>query len=212
MYENCIKRFLDFIISLCGIIILLPLLLILTIVGAVEMKGNPFFVQRRPGMIGKDGKERIFKLIKFRSMTNEKDESGKLLPDNVRLKKYGQMLRSSSLDELPELINIFIGDMSFVGPRPLMERYLSFYTDKERKRHTVRPGLTGYAQVHGRNTVSWGDRINQDLYYVEHLSLMLDIKIIIQTIMIVLRRDGTSNDNMENFDDYRKRQWEMEKR
>ena len=212
MYAKCFKRLIDFILSLCATIILSPVLLILTVVGAVEMKGNPFFTQRRPGKIGKDGKERIFKLIKFRSMTNEKDSNGKLLPDSVRLKKYGRFLRSTSLDEIPELINILIGDMSIVGPRPLMERYLSFYTDEERKRHTVRPGLTGYAQVHGRNTVSWGDRINQDLYYVEHVSLILDIKIIIQTIMLVIKREGTSNDNMENFDDYRKRQWEMEKR
>jgi len=212
MYAKCFKRLIDFILSLCATIILSPILLILTVVGAVEMKGNPFFIQRRPGMIGKNGKERIFKLIKFRSMTNEKDSNGKLLPDSVRLKKYGRFLRSTSLDEIPELINILIGDMSIVGPRPLMERYLSFYTDEERKRHTVRPGLTGYAQVHGRNTVSWGDRINQDLYYVEHISLILDIKIIIQTIMLVIKREGISNDNMENFDDYRKRQWEMEKR
>ena len=212
MYAKCFKRLIDFILSLCATIILSPVLLILTVVGAVEMKGNPFFTQRRPGKIGKDGKERIFKLIKFRSMTNEKDSNGKLLPDSVRLKKYGRFLRSTSLDEIPELINILIGDMSIVGPRPLMERYLSFYTEEERKRHTVRPGLTGYAQVHGRNTVSWGDRINQDLYYVEHLSLALDIKIIMQTIMLVIKREGTSNDNMENFDDYRRRQWEMEKK
>lgn len=212
MYAKCFKRLIDFILSLCATIILSPVLLILTVVGAVEMKGNPFFTQRRPGKIGKDGKERIFKLIKFRSMTNEKDSNGKLLPDSVRLKKYGRFLRSTSLDEIPELINILIGDMSIVGPRPLMERYLSFYTEEERKRHTVRPGLTGYAQVHGRNTVSWGDRINQDLYYVDHLSLILDIKIIMQTIMLVIKREGTSNDNMENFDDYRKRQWEMEKK
>ena len=211
MYAKCFKRLFDFILSLCATIILSPLLLILTVVGAVEMKGNPFFTQRRPGLIGRNGKERIFKLIKFRSMTNEKDSSGKLLPDSARLKKYGRFLRNTSLDEIPELINILIGDMSIVGPRPLMERYLSFYTDEERKRHTVRPGLTGYAQVHGRNTVSWGDRISQDVYYVEHLSLILDIKIIIQTIMLVIKREGTSNDNMENFDDYRKRQWEMEK-
>lgn len=212
MYATCFKRMFDFILSLCAIIIFSPFFLILTVVGAVEMKGNPFFTQRRPGLIGKDGKERIFKLIKFRSMTNEKDANGKLLPDNVRLKKYGKFLRSTSLDEIPELINILIGDMSIVGPRPLMERYLSFYTDEERKRHKVRPGLTGYAQVHGRNAVSWGDRIKQDLYYVEHLSLMLDVKIILQTIMLVIKREGTNNENMENFDDYRKRQWEMEKK
>lgn len=212
MYTRFIKRTIDFVISLCAIITLLPLFLVLIVVGTIEMKGNPFFVQRRPGMIGKDGKEKIFYLIKFRTMTNSKDESGKLLPDSLRLKGYGRLLRSTSLDELPELFNILMGDMSIVGPRPLMERYLLYYTDLERKRHTVRPGLTGYAQVHGRNTVSWEDRINQDLYYVEHLSLLLDIKIVFQTVALVLRREGTSNDEMENFDDYRKRQWEMEKR
>lgn len=212
MYAKYFKRLLDFILSLLAIIVLFPLLLMLTIIGAIKMKGNPFFTQRRPGLIGKDGKEKIFHLIKFRSMTNEKDSDGKLLPDTVRLKKYGIFLRSTSLDEIPELINIFIGDMSIVGPRPLMERYLDFYTDEERRRHTVRPGLTGYAQVHGRNTVSWGDRINQDLYYVNNISLMLDIKVIFQTIMIVLKREGTSNENMENFDDYRKRQWENAKK
>ena len=206
MYTRFIKRTIDFVISLCAIITLLPLFLVLIVVGTIEMKGNPFFVQRRPGMIGKDGKEKIFYLIKFRTMTNSKDESGKLLPDSLRLKGYGRLLRSTSLDELPELFNILMGDMSIVGPRPLMERYLLYYTDLERKRHTVRPGLTGYAQVHGRNTVSWEDRINQDLYYVEHLSLLLDIKIVFQTVALVLRREGTSNDEIENFDDYRKRQ------
>ncbi len=210
IYSKCIKRILDFLLSFFAIIILSPLLIVLTIVGAIKMKGNPFFTQRRPGLIGKDGKEKIFQLIKFRSMTNEKDSNGKLLPDAVRLNKYGLFLRSTSLDEIPELVNILIGDMSIVGPRPLMERYLNFYTEEERKRHSVRPGLTGYAQVHGRNTVSWGDRINQDLYYVNNISFLLDIKIIIQTIMLVFKREGTSNENMENFDDYRKRQWESE--
>ena len=210
IYARYIKRLIDFVLSLIGIILLSPLLIILTVIGAIAMKGNPFYLQRRPGLIGKDGKEKIFNLIKFRSMTNEKDSAGKLLPDTVRLKKYGLFLRSTSLDEIPELINILIGDMSLVGPRPLMERYLNFYTEDERRRHSVRPGLTGYAQVHGRNAVSWGDRINQDLFYVKNISFSLDIKIILQTIMIVLKREGTSNENMENFDDYRKRQLEAE--
>lgn len=208
MYAKHIKRFLDIIFSMCAIVVLSPLLLILTIFGFVKMKGNPFFTQRRPGVIGNNGKERVFRLIKFRSMTNEKDAYGKLLPDSVRLKKYGKILRKTSLDELPELINVLKGDMSIVGPRPLMERYLPYYTEEERKRHTVRPGLTGYAQIHGRNIVSWGDRISQDLYYVDHISLGLDMKIIYQTIILVFRREGTSIENMENFDDYRKRQWE----
>lgn len=212
MYSKFIKRILDIVLAVGAIIILSPLLFVLIIIGTIVMKGNPFFVQRRPGKIGKDGKEMIFYLIKFRTMTNEKDKSGKLLPDNIRLNRYGRFLRSTSLDEIPELVNILLGDMSIVGPRPLMERYLSYYTDVERKRHTVRPGLTGYAQVHGRNAVSWEDRINQDLFYVENMSLVLDIKIILQTITLVLKREGTSNEDMENFDDYRKRQMEREKR
>lgn len=210
MYAKYIKRILDFILSLIAIIVLSPLLLILTIVGCWKMKGNPFFIQQRPGKIGRNGKEKIFKLIKFRSMSNEKDKNGKLLPDYIRLRKYGRLLRSTSLDELPELFDILVGNMSFVGPRPLMERYLSFYTDEEKRRHLVRPGLTGYAQVHGRNAVSWEDRISQDLYYVDNLAFSLDVKILIQTILLVIRCEGTSNDDMENFDDYRKRQWEME--
>ena len=211
MYSKCFKRVIDFTLSLLAIIVLSPLLIVLTIIGAISMKGNPFFTQDRPGKIDKSGKERIFKLIKFRSMSNEKDKTGKLLPDEVRLKKYGRFLRSTSLDELPELFNILIGDMSIIGPRPLMERYLNYYTDEERRRHLVRPGLSGYAQIHGRNTVSWGDRLNQDLFYVDNLSFRLDISILFQTILLVLKREGTSNDNMENFDDYRKRQWEQEK-
>lgn len=211
MYAKYIKRILDFILSLIAIIVLSPLLLILTIVGCWKMKGNPFFIQQRPGKIGRNGKEKIFKLIKFRSMSNEKDKNGKLLPDYIRLRKYGRLLRSTSLDELPELFDILVGNMSFVGPRPLMERYLSFYTDEEKRRHLVRPGLTGYAQVHGRNAVSWEDRISQDLYYVDNLAFSLDVKILIQTILLVIRCEGTSNDDMENFDDYRKCQWEMEK-
>ena len=208
MYIKFLKRLFDFILSLCALVILSPILVILTILGAIAMKGNPFFTQRRPGMMGDNGKEKIIKLIKFRSMTNEKDVNGKLLPDEARLKWYGKFLRATSLDELPELFNILTGDMSIVGPRPLMERYLSYYTKEERRRHCVRPGLTGYAQVHGRNTVSWDDRMALDLYYVDHVSFLLDLKIILQTVLIVLKREGISNADMENFDDYRKRQWQ----
>ena len=210
MYARYIKRLLDFILSLGAIIVLSPLLIALTIIGTIKIKGNPFFTQERPGLIGKDGKEHIFRLIKFRSMTNERDEDGNLLPDSQRLIKYGRVLRSTSLDELPELFNILIGDMSIVGPRPLMKRYLSYYTEEEHGRHTVRPGMTGYAQIHGRNSVSWGERMAQDLYYVRNISFMLDIRIIVQTILLVIKREGTSNDNMENFDDYRKREWDKE--
>lgn len=210
-YGFVIKRILDIILSFLAIVVLSPIYLLLIVLGAINMKGNPFFVQPRPGRKNREGNERIFKMVKFRSMTNEKGADGKLLPDTMRLKKYGKMLRSTSLDELPELFNILIGDMSIVGPRPLMERYLKFYTTDERRRHNVRPGLTGYAQVHGRNTVSWEERIAQDLYYVEHISFLLDLRILLRTVMLVIKREGTSNENMENFDDYRKRQWKESK-
>ena len=148
------------------------------------MKGNPFFTQLRPG---KD--EKIFKLIKFRSMTCEKDAEGNLLPDEQRLTKYGKLLRSTSLDELPELINILKGDMSIVGPRPLLPEYLPYYTEEERHRHDVRPGLTGWAQVNGRNVTPWDERLQQDIYYVENYDLCLDIKILLMTVMKVIKKD-----------------------
>lgn len=201
IYAKYIKRLLDFILSLCAVVVLSPILLVLTVVGAIVMKGNPFFVQERPGK-----NEKIFKLIKFRTMTCEKDSDGKLLPDEERLTKYGNFIRHTSLDELPELFNILKGDMAVIGPRPLMKRYLSFYTESERMRHLVRPGLTGYAQVHGRNIVSWDKRLNLDLYYVSHISFLMDFKIICKTIGIVFRREGISVESMENFDDYRKKE------
>lgn len=185
MYKNCIKRCLDFILSLCAIVILAPLLLVLTVIGAVKMKGNPFFTQERPGW-----NEKIFKLIKFRSMTNEKDKNGKLLPDEDRLIPYGRFLRSTSLDELPELFNILCGQLSIIGPRPLLMSYLKYYTEEEHKRHDVRPGLTGYAQVHGRNYVTWEDKFKMDLWYVNHISFLTDIKILIDTVMVVFRREN----------------------
>ena len=171
------------------------------------MGGNPFFTQERPG---KD--EKIFRLIKFRTMDNRKDKDGKLLPDDIRLNKYGRFLRSTSLDELPELLNILKGDMSIIGPRPLMVRYLSYYTDEERKRHSVRPGLSGYAQVHGRNNVDWAERMKMDVYYADHVSFKMDLKILFETILIVIKREGISVEDMTNFDDFRKKQWEDQKR
>lgn len=207
MYAKCIKRVIDFLLSLIALIIISPILLVLIILGTVFMRGNPFFTQERPGK-----NEKIFKLIKFRTMDNRKDKSGKLLPDKVRLNKYGRFLRASSLDELPELVNILKGDMSIVGPRPLMARYLSYYTDEERKRHSVRPGLSGYAQVHGRNNVDWAERMKMDVYYAEHVSLKMDLKILIETILIVLKREGISVEDMTNFDDFRKKQWEEQKK
>lgn len=154
------------------------------------MKGNPFFVQQRPGKKGKDGQEKIFKLIKFRTMSNAKDKDGKLLPDDQRLNKYGAWLRSTSLDELPELVNIFIGDLSICGPRPLLVEYLPYYTQEERHRHDVRPGLTGWAQVNGRNGLEWEKRFEYDVYYVRNISFLLDMKIIFMTISAVLKREG----------------------
>ena len=201
IYARYIKRFMDFILSLCAIIVLSPILLMLTVIGAIVMKGNPFFVQERPGK-----NEKIFKLIKFRTMTCEKDKDGKLLPDDQRLTPYGNWLRKCSLDELLELINILKGDMSIVGPRPLLPEYLPYYTETEHHRHDVRPGLSGLAQANGRNIVSWDKRINLDLYYVSHISFLMDFKIICKTIIIVFRREGISVESMENFDDYRKKE------
>lgn len=201
MYARFFKRIIDFILSLCALLVLSPVLLILVILGFIFMKGNPFFTQLRPG---KD--EKIFRLIKFRTMTNQKDKDGNLLPDNVRLTKYGKFLRSTSLDELPELINILIGDMSIVGPRPLAVRYLDFYNETEKKRHSVLPGLTGLAQINGRNTVNWPERFAFDLEYVNHISLKLDVVIVLKTIMKVLKRSDISirgTANIMDFDKYR---------
>jgi len=197
MYAKYIKRPLDFILALLAFIVLLPVITILVIIGAIKMKGNPFFVQPRPG---KD--ERIFKLIKFRTMTYEKDENGNLLPDEKRLTKYGIFLRSTSLDELPELINIIKGDMAIVGPRPLLVKYLPFYNEQQRRRHKVRPGLTGYAQVHGRNAISWEEKFMLDVKYVDNITFIGDLKILFHTFIIVLKRQNISSKTsitMEEF-------------
>ena len=174
-YRCFFKRFYDILLSGIALLVLSPILLVLIVLGAIKMKGNPFFTQQRPGK-----KEKIFRLIKFRTMTCEKDENGNLLPDEKRLTKYGKFLRSTSLDELPELINIFIGNMSIVGPRPLLVQYLPLYNENQRHRHDVRPGLTGLAQANGRNTVSWKDKFDMDVEYVNNVSLFLDIKIILK--------------------------------
>lgn len=188
LYKPFFKRFYDIALSGLALIILSPVLLILTIVGAIVMRGNPFFTQERPG---KD--EKIFKLIKFRTMTCEKDENGNLLPDEKRLTKYGKFLRSTSLDELPELINIFIGNMSIVGPRPLLVSYLPYYTKTEKLRHTIRPGLTGWAQVNGRNFLDWDKRLSMDVEYVRQISLFGDIKIIFLTVLKVFSRSDVAD-------------------
>ncbi len=189
MYAKFFKRFLDVFVSITSLIILSPIFLILIIVGAIAMRGNPFFVQLRPGKINKKtGEEKIFPLIKFRTMSNKKDSDGKLLPDSERLNGYGRVLRSTSLDELPELINILIGHMSFVGPRPLLPEYLPWYTEEERHRHDVRPGLTGLAQVNGRNFLDWESRFKLDVKYVRNISFKQDIKIMLSTVGKVLKK------------------------
>lgn len=214
MYAKFFKRAIDLTLSLIALIVLSPILLILIVIGAVAMKGNPFFTQMRPGKIDKKtGKEKIFKLIKFRTMSNAKDKDGNLLPDDVRLNKYGKFLRSTSLDELPELINIFIGDMAIVGPRPLLVSYLPYYTEKERKRHDVRPGLTGLAQVSGRNTVSWEKRFELDVEYRDNITFMNDVKIIFLTVKKVLGRSDIAEDTSKvegNFAKMRKEELEKQ--
>ena len=192
MYAKFFKRLIDFMLSLMALIALSAFLLFLTLIGAIAMKGNPFFVQARPGKKDKDGKEKIFNLIKFRTMSNAKDKEGNLLPDDIRLNKYGKFLRSTSLDELPELINILKGDMSIVGPRPQLVRDMVFMTPEQRVRHTVRPGLTGLAQVNGRNNITWEQKIAYDLQYIETgITLVGDLKIIFQTVGKVLKRSDT---------------------
>ena len=192
MYAKFIKRLLDFIMSVIALIVLSPILLILTIVGAFAMKGNPFFLQPRHGKKGKDGKEKIFKLIKLRTMSNAKDKDGNLLPDDQRLGKYGAWLRSTSLDELPELINIALGSLSICGPRPFLVRDCVFMTEEQRRRHDVRPGLTGLAQVNGRNNITWEQKIEFDLEYIDKgITFIGDVKIILQTVGKVLKRSDT---------------------
>lgn len=192
MYAKCFKRLIDFILSLITLIVLSPVLLILTVVGAIAMKGNPFFLQPRPGKKDKYGKERIFRLIKYRTMSNARDKYGDLLPDDQRLGKYGKILRSTSLDELPELLNILKGDMAIVGPRPQLVRDMIFMTSEQRCRHNVRPGLTGLAQVNGRNNITWEQKIEYDLKYINTgITFVGDIRIILQTVGKVLKRSDT---------------------
>ena len=200
MYANFFKRVIDFTLSLIALLVLLVPMVILAIIGAIEMKGNPFFTQLRPGKINKKtGEEKIFKLIKFRTMTNEKDKDGNLLPDDVRLNGYGKLLRKTSLDELPELLNILVGDMAIVGPRPQLVRDMVFMSEEQRVRHSVRPGLTGLAQVSGRNNITWEEKFNFDLEYMQKITFVGDMKIIFLTVAKVFKaedvvREGTSSD------------------
>ena len=197
MYRKYIKRILDFTLSLIAIIILSPILLITAILVRIKLGSPVIFKQQRPG---KD--EKIFTLYKFRTMTDKRDEEGNLLPDSKRLTKFGKLLRSTSLDELPELVNIVRGDMSIVGPRPLLVEYLELYNEEQKHRHDVRPGLTGLAQVSGRNTISWEEKFKEDAQYIENISLIEDIKIILKTVTKVFKREGISqaeNETMEKF-------------
>ena len=197
MYRNFFKRILDFFLSLTATLLLFPILVFLAITGAILMGGNPFFTQERPG---KDCK--IFKLVKFKSMNNKRDERGELLPDEKRLTYYGKFLRNTSFDELPELINILKGDMAIVGPRPLLVRYLTRYSKTQARRHEVRPGLTGLAQVNGRNAISWEEKFRYDVEYVDNLCLMLDIKIMLMTVLKVVKRDGISSENSATMEEF----------
>lgn len=199
MYKKFIKRFLDILFSLLGLIILSPLFLVIWVWLSIVNKGvGAFFLQERPGK-----NEKIFKLIKFKSMTDERDENGKLLPDAERLTSVGRFIRKTSIDELPQLWNVLKGDMSFIGPRPLLIQYLPLYNEKQHRRHEVRPGITGWAQVNGRNTISWEEKFNYDVWYVDHISLWLDIKIIFKTLQKVFKRDGISSKTSVTMEEFK---------
>lgn len=198
MYRKYIKRILDFILSLLAIIILSPVLLIVALLVRIKLGSPVIFKQKRPGL-----HEKIFTLYKFRTMTDEKDEEGNLLPDEIRLTKFGKLLRSTSLDELPELFNILKGDMAIVGPRPLLVKYLPLYNEHQKHRHDVRPGFTGYAQVNGRNGITWEEKFSLDVEYIQKLSLLLDIKIILKTIKVVLFREGISSETSVTMEEFK---------
>lgn len=197
LYCKLIKRLMDFLIAALSIIIFSPLLILLAILVRVKLGGPVIFKQERPGLNGK-----VFKLYKFRTMTDAKDENGNLLDDEYRLTSFGKKLRSTSLDELPELYNILKGDMSIVGPRPLLVKYLPLYNDEQKRRHDVRPGLTGLAQVSGRNAITWTEKFNKDIEYVDNVSLGLDISIFFKTIYCVLKKEGINSDSAATMEDF----------
>ena len=197
MYKLFFKRFLDFILSLIAIVLLSPIYLIIAILVRVKLGSPVIFMQERPGK-----NEKIFSMYKFRSMTSEIDKEGNLLPDEVRLTPFGKKLRATSLDELPELFNILKGDMSFVGPRPLLVKYLPLYSEEQQHRHDVRPGLTGLAQVMGRNALTWEEKFKKDVVYTEHCNFLLDIKIIGKTILLVLKQEGLSSDTSVTMEEF----------
>ena len=197
MYARFWKRLLDFLLALTALLVLSPILLLLTVAGAVAMRGNPFFAQPRPGR-----GERIFRLIKFRTMSDRRDASGALLPDGERLNGYGRFLRKTSLDELPELFNILVGQMALVGPRPLLTAYLPLYSEEQHHRHDVRPGLTGYAPVHGRNAVPWEERFRMDVWYTQNITFRLDCRILLDTVRVVFRHDGIGSGTSETMEPF----------
>ena len=197
MYARFWKRLLDFLLALTALLVLSPLLLLLTVAGAVAMRGNPFFAQPRPGR-----GERIFRLIKFRTMSDRRDASGALLPDGERLNGYGRFLRKTSLDELPELFNILVGQMALVGPRPLLTAYLPLYSEEQHHRHDVRPGLTGYAQIYGRNAVPWEERFRMDVWYTQNITFRLDCRILLDTVRVVFRHDGIGSGTSETMEPF----------
>ena len=189
MYRTFFKRVLDFFLSLCGLFIFSPLLLIITLLLAVVNKGAPFFFQKRPGYNGK-----TFTIIKFKTMTDKKEENGELLPDFERITSVGNFVRKYSLDEIPQLVSVLKGDMSLIGPRPLLIKYLPLYTKEQMKRHDVKPGVTGWAQVNGRNSISWEEKFELDVYYVKNLTFKLDLKILLMTVVKVFKSEGVNND------------------
>ena len=198
IYEKKVKRILDLVLSMFAFIVLSPILIIVWCLVRTKLGSPAIFKQERPGKNGK-----VFKLYKFRTMTDERDENGELLPDDVRLTKFGKVLRSTSLDELPELWNIIKGDMSIVGPRPLLVRYLPLYNERQARRHEVRPGFTGLAQVNGRNSITWEEKFEWDVQYVDNITFWGDVKIILNTVKVVLKRDGISSETSVTMEEFR---------
>lgn len=198
MYKSCFKRLLDFFLSLIGLLILSPVLIVVTICLVFVNNGKPFFLQSRPGL-----NEKVFKIIKFKTMNDLKDIHGKFLPDSDRLTKIGAFVRKTSLDEVPQLINVLIGNMSLIGPRPLLVQYLDLYNKQQKRRHEVRPGITGWAQVNGRNAISWKQKFDYDVWYVDNVSLGLDIKIFLLTIKKVFVREGISAEGQVTIDPFK---------
>lgn len=198
MYRNILKPLCDFLLALSLIIVLSPLLVLIILLLYVFNQKNVFFFQDRPGK-----NEKVFRIVKFKTMTDQRDEFGQLLPDGLRLTKMGKFIRKTSLDELPQLINVLKGDMSFIGPRPLLVSYLPLYNEVQKKRHLIKPGITGWAQVNGRNTISWEKKFEYDVWYVDHLSFLLDLKIILLTVKKVIKSEGINTDGQATTESFK---------